>query len=178
MAKRIKHRLTAIAVKQATKPGYFSDGGGLVLQVTAAGAKSWLFRYRSPSGKIREQGLGSTSTVSLVDARRMADQAQRQRMDGLDPIEVKRQRNAQAKVDAAKGVTFKFCAERYIISNASGWRSAKHAGQWRSTLATYAYTVFGNLPVAAVDTALVVKALEPIWAEKTETASRLRQRIE
>jgi integrase len=167
-----------VAVKQAKKPGYYSDGAGLVLQITPSRSKSWLFRYRSPAGRIREMGLGSVSTVSLSDARRFAEQAQRHRAEGLDPLDVKRQRDAHAKIEAAKGVTFKWCAERFIASNASGWSNSKHASQWSATLATYAYPVFGNLPVASVDTALVTKALEPIWNKKTETASRLRQRIE
>jgi integrase len=165
-------------VKQAKAPGYHSDGGGLVLQVTSSGSKSWLFRYRSPAGKIREMGLGGLDTVSLADARRKAEAAQRQRSDGLDPIVVKRHRQVQASLDAAKGVTFRWCAGQFVETNTAGWSNSKHAAQWTSTLQTYAYPVFGDLPVASIDTALVTKCLEPIWSEKSETASRLRQRIE
>jgi integrase len=175
---RSKHKLTAAVVKQANKPGYLSDGGGLVLQVTKSGGKSWLFRYRAATGKIREMGLGSLEVVSLADARRKAEDAQRQRADGQDPINVKRQRELHARVEAAKGVTFKWCAEKYISSNKAGWSNAKHAAQWTATLEEYAYPIFKNIPVAAIDTALVVKALEAIWSTKLETATRVRQRIE
>ena len=178
MPKLAKHRLTAAFVKQARKPGYFSDGGGLVLQVTATGGKSWLFRYRVAGGKIREMGLGSASVVSLADARRKAEQAQRQRSDGFDPIEVRRELQVRAQLDAVRGVTFKNCAKQFIQTNASGWKNVKHVAQWTATLETYAYPMFGNLPVAAVDTGQVLRALEPIWSVKPETASRLRQRIE
>ncbi len=178
MAKRLKNVLTAVVVKQATMPGYLNDGNGLVLQISASGSKSWLFRYRSPSGRVREMGLGSASTVSLATARLKAQEAQRQRDDGLDPLEVKRQRNAQIRIDAAKGRTFRWCCEQFIETNKAGWRNAKHAVQWDSTLREYAYPLLGNLPVGAVDTALISQVLQPIWSTKHETASRVRQRIE
>lgn len=175
---RNKHKLTAAVVKQANKPGYLSDGGGLVLQVTKSGGKSWLFRYRAATGKIREMGLGSFEVVTLADARRKAEDAQRQRADGQDPINVKRERELHVRVEAAKGVTFKWCAEKYIASNKAAWSNGKHAAQWTATLEDYAYPIFKNVPVAAIDTALVVKALEAIWSTKLETATRVRQRIE
>lgn len=175
---RTKHKLTAAVVKQAKKPGYLSDGGGLVLQITKSGGKSWLFRYRAATGKIREMGLGSLEVVALADARRKAEDAQRQRADGQDPISVKRQRELYARVEAAKGVTFKWCAEKYIASNKAGWSNAKHALQWSATLEEYVYPIFKNVSVAAIDTALVTKALESIWSTKLETATRVRQRIE
>ena len=164
--------------KQAKKPGYLSDGGGLILQITRSGAKSWLFRYRAATGRIREMGLGSFDAVTLADARRKAENAQRQRADRRDPISVKRQRELQERVEAAKGVTFKWCAEQFIASNAAGWSNAKHAAQWSATLQEYVFPVFKNVPVAAIDTGLVTKALEPIWSNKLETATRVRQRIE
>lgn len=178
MAKRTKHKLTAAVVKQVRKPGYLSDGGGLVLQVSRTGAQSWLFRYRVTGGKIREMGLGSASIVTLADARRKAEQAQRQRSDGFDPIQVRREQQAQAQIDTARGVTFRNCAKQFIEVNASGWKNEKHVAQWSATLETYAYPAFGNLPVAAIDTGQVLRAVEPIWSEKPETASRVRQRIE
>ena len=178
MAKRVKHRLTAPMVRQATKPGYLSDGNGLVLQITSSGARSWLFRYRSPTGRIRECGLGSAATVSLAAARQKAEEAQRQRDAGLDPIEVKREQKTKVRLEAAKGRTFKWCAEEFIKTNRAGWRNAKHAAQWSATLADYAYPIFGSVPVAQIDTALVVQVLQPIWTSKHETATRIRQRIE
>jgi integrase len=166
-------------VKQAKTPGYLSDGNGLVLQITPSGTKSWLYRYRAPAtGRIREMGLGSEAAVSLAAARQKVDEAQRQRCAGLDPIDVKRQREAQAKIDAAKGRTFKWCAEQFIEAKNPGWRNDKHAKQWGATLEAYAYPVFGRIPVAEIDTPLVLQVLQPLWATKHETATRLRQRIE
>jgi integrase len=115
---------------------------------------------------------------SLPLRQRTSRSAQRQRSDGQDPISVKRQRELQARVEAAKGVTFQWCAAQYIASNAAGWSNAKHAAQWSATLEEYVFPVFKKLPVAAIDTGLVTKALEPIWSTKLETATRVRQRIE
>src|SRR5262249_11336079 len=98
--------------------------------------------------------------------------------EGIDPIEARRAERARQRLDAAKAVTFKQCAEGYINAHRAGWRNGKHAAQWSATLATYAHPVIGALPVQAVDTALVLKVLEPIWSMKPETASRLRGRLE
>jgi integrase len=100
------------------------------------------------------------------------------RTEGVDPLQRRAAMRAQAAVDAAKGITFQECAESYIAAHASTWKNAKHREQWPSTLVAYAYPVFGKLPVAAVDTALVTKALEPIWNDKPETAGRVRGRVE
>jgi integrase len=171
---RDDNRLTAQMVKQTKEPGYYGDGGGLVLRVTDNGVKGWLYRYKA-SGKVREMGLGP---VRLAEARESAREARRLRRAGIDPIDAKHARKAAAKLDAAKAVTFAECATAYIEAHRAVWTNPKHAGQWVTTLATYANPVFGSLPVAAVDTALVVKVLDPIWSTKPETASRLRGRIE
>jgi integrase len=171
------NRLTAQMVKQTKEPGYHGDGGGLVLRVTDNGVKGWLYRYKA-NGKVREMGLGPVRDVSLAEAREAAREARRLRRAGIDPIDAKRARKDSAKLEAAKAVTFTECAESYIKAHRAGWTSAKHAEQWETTLRTYAYPVFGSLQVAAVDTALVLKALEPIWATKNETAGRVRGRIE
>jgi len=170
-------KLTALTVTQAKRRGYYGDGGGLFLQVNHSGSKSWSFRYKT-AGKLREMGLGPVHTVSLADARDRARECRRLRLDGLDPIEVRRGKQIQAKIDAANAMSFKACAEAYIAVHKAGWRNPKHAAQWPSTLAAYVYPVFGSLPVQAVDVGLVMKALEPIWNEKPETASRVRGRIE
>jgi integrase len=99
-------------------------------------------------------------------------------MRGSDPIDTRRAQRARARLDAAKTITFKECAENYIKAHRAGWRNGKHAGQWTATLRMYAEPIIGLLSVQSVDTAVVVRVLEPIWAEKPETASRLRQRIE
>jgi hypothetical protein len=170
-------KLTALAITQAKRRGYYGDGGGLFLQVSAGGAKSWVFRFKE-SGRLREMGLGPTHTVSLAEARQKALECRKARLDGLDPIEARRGKRIQTKLDAAKAMTFAACAERYIASHMAGWRNPKHAAQWPATLGTYVYPVFGSLPVQAVDVGLVMKAIEPIWVQKPETAGRVRGRIE
>ena len=170
-------KLTALAVDKAKRRGYYGDGGGLYLQVTTSGAKSWVFRYKD-AGRQHEMGLGPLHTIGLADAREKARECRRARIEGIDPIEARRTARRSAKLEAAKAVTFKQCAENYIASHKAGWRNPKHAAQWPSTLAAYVYPVFGGLPVQAIDVGLVMKAVEPIWTEKPETASRVRGRIE
>jgi integrase len=170
-------KLTALAITQAKRRGYYGDGGGLLLQVSAGGAKSWVFRFKE-SGRLREMGLGPTYTVSLAEARQKALECRKARLDGRDPIEARQEGRMAAKLDAAKAMTFRDSAERYIAAHKAGWKNDKHAAQWPATLTTYVYPSFGSLPVQAIDVGLVMKALEPIWTEKPETASRVRGRIE
>jgi len=170
-------KLTALAVEKAKKRGYYGDGGGLFLQVSASGSKSWVFRFKE-ADKLHEMGLGATHTIGLAEAREKARECRRLRLDGIDPIEARKIARAQARLDAAKAVSFKDCAERYITSHGAGWRSPTHAAQWPSTLRIYVYPVFGSLPVQGIDVGLVLKVLEPIWSVKPETASRVRGRIE
>jgi integrase len=165
------------AIKRQAKPGYCGDGGGLYLAISKYGTATWVFRYRV-NGRLREAGLGSLDTWSLAEARERARKFRQQRDDGLDPIEERRAARTKEKLEAAKAMTFRQCAEAYIKAHEAGWRSATHASQWPKTLETYAYPHFGALPVQAVDIALVMRAIEPIWATKPETASRVRGRIE
>jgi integrase len=116
--------------------------------------------------------------VGLADARDRAQQCRQQRSRGIDPIDAKRAEATQRKIADAQAVTFADAAEKYVAAHESGWRSEKHRAQWRSTLTSYAGPVIGDVPVAAIDTALVLKVIEPMWAAKPETASRLRGRIE
>jgi integrase len=176
MAKTIR-RLSPREVTLKTKRGMYPDGGGLYLQVSRFDTKSWIFRF-TLNGKARHMGLGSLNYVPLAKARQEADKGRALIMDGIDPIDARKAAKAKMRVDEATAMTFKECAESYIESHRSGWRNEKHESQWRNTLATYTYPVFGNLPVSAVDVGLVMKALQPIWSTKTETASRLRGRIE
>ncbi len=155
----------------------YPDGGGLYLQVTASGARSWVYRYML-NGRPRYMGLGPLHTITLADARVKATEARRLRLAGVDPINARGDALAEARLEAARSITFKDAAERYMEAHKAGWRNAKHAAQWTSTLETYAYPVFGSLPVQGVDVGLVMRVLEPIWATKTETASRVRGRIE
>jgi hypothetical protein len=123
-------------------------------------------------------GMGPLHTVSLAEARKRAAEHRLRRHDGVDPIEARRAERLQARLDAAKDITFKECAEGYIKAHRAGWRNGKHAAQWEATLGTYAGPIIGNLSVQAIDTTLVLKVLEPIWTAKPETAGRVRGRIE
>jgi integrase len=172
---------TVKQVEAVKAPGRHRVSANLYLQAEASPyggvTKSWLFRYMR-HGQPHGYGLGSVELVSLAEARDAALACRKMLREGIDPIEAKRAREMAAKLERASIMTFADCAERYIATHRAGWRNDKHAGQWEATLATYAYPIFGQLPVAAVDTALVMKALEPIWTEVPETASRLRGRIE
>ena len=174
MAKKIE-RLTALGVQKCSKPGYHADGAGLYLQVSRGGGKSWVFRYML-RGKSREMGLGSH--ISLDLARQKATVARAMLAEGIDPIDARDAQNQKQALEQARSKTFAECAEAYIKAHRTGWRNAKHGAQWEATLNTYATPLFGSLPIQAIDTALVMKVLEPIWTEKTETASRVRGRIE
>ncbi len=169
-------KLTALGVKRQVSPGRYGDGGGLWLQVRDAERRSWLFRYVR-HGKAREMGLGAFRDVSLAEAREAATACRKALLAGLDPIEERALRRAEAK-SKAQGTTFRAVAEKYIESHGAGWRNPKHRAQWLATLATFANPVFGDKPVAAVNTALVLEVLKPIWTATPETASRLRGRIE
>jgi integrase len=176
MARAIE-KLTALKVEKEKRPGMYGDGGGLYLRVTDDGAKNWVFRFML-NGRPRWMGMGPLYTVSLAEARKRAGEHRLRRHDGIDPIEARRAERLKTRLNAAKAITFKECAESYIKSHRAGWRNDKHAGQWEATLATYAEPIIGKLSVQAIDTALVLKVLEPIWTEKPETAGRVRGRIE
>jgi len=170
-------KLTALKVDKEKRPGMHADGGGLYLRVTRDGTKNWVFRFML-NGKARWMGLGPVHTVTLADARARATAHRRLRLDGIDPIEHRRAEKQQAKLEASRAVTFKTCADSYIAAHSAGWRSAKHAAQWSATLEAYALPVIGGLSVQTIGTAEIAKVLEPIWTTKTETASRVRGRIE
>lgn len=174
---RTVEKLSALAVSRAKEPGYYGDGAGLYLQVSKSLTKSWIFRF-TRGGKQREMGLGALHTITLAQAREKAKDCRSKLLDGIDPLEARNTAKLGDALDRAKAMTFDHCAAAYIAAHRGSWKSAKHALQWEATLATYARPVIGDLPVAAVDTALVVKVLQPIWSEKTETATRLRGRIE
>jgi hypothetical protein len=169
-------KLSAVAVVKLTKPGRYAVGDGAYLQIAAGGTKAWIFRYQRDD-KARHMGLGPVSLISLAEAREKARNARRALLEGDDPLELKRQTRARQRLEAAKGMSFKDCAERMMASHEAAWKNPKHRAQWRSTLATYVYPTYGDLPVAAIDTGLVLKALEPIWTTKPETAGRVRGRI-
>jgi integrase len=174
---RLIGKLTTLSVRQARHRGLYGDGGGLFLQVSERGTKSWVFRFKK-DGRLRVMGLGPVHTIGLAEARERARECRRLRLDGIDPIEVRRSRQVATRLEEARAMTFTQCAAAYIVAHRAGWRNAKHAAQWSATLAAYVDPVLGNLAVQSVDIALVLRVLEPIWTTKPETASRVRGRIE
>ena len=183
MARQL-NRLSARRVESIKEPGRYADGGGLWLQVTLRQGgegvtKSWLFRYTSPkTGKPRQYGLGPLNAVSLADAREAAQQTRALVQAGVDPVDRRKALRAEAKSSVERLETFKDFAEEYIRLNSDGWKNAKHRAQWGSTLETYAYPVIGTLHVRDVTKQHILQILNPIWQHKTETARRVRSRIE
>src|SRR5262245_21009799 len=174
---RTRDNLSALAIRRLMTPGYHADGGNLYFRVSPGGARGWIFRF-AMHGRTRDMGLGSFPDVSLAKARELAAECRGMMRDGIDPIEARRERRAADRIASAKTMTFDDCARAYIVAHEAGWRNADHRRQWAHTLAAHVSPVFGRLPVRAVDTGLVMKAIEPLWTTKPETASRVRGRIE
>lgn len=174
------NRLTGADLRRS-KPSLHADGGGLYLQVTAAkdgsANRSWLFRF-ALNGRERWMGLGSLHTVSLAEARERARQCRLLILDGVDPIEARQERRATEAATAARAMSFDECAAAYIAAKRNEWRSQKHAQHWPQSIQKYASPIIGKLPVAAIDTPLIMKVLQPLWQRIPESASRLRGRIE
>ena len=172
------NKLSAVAIRRLKKPGRYSDGGGLYLFIKKNGERFWVFRYRDrTTQKHRDMGLGPERDVSLKEARDKAVECRSALREGVDPIDSRREARLAAMVGRAHRLKFKECAQRYIEAHRDSWNNAKHVYQWERTLEIYAADLM-PLPVASIDTALVLKCLEPIWKTKTETATRVRQRIE
>jgi hypothetical protein len=169
-------KLTALALTRPMKAGLHSDGDGLYLQAGRTGSKSWIYRF-ARHGKQHYLGLGSAKAISLKEARELAAQARNLCAKGIDPLAHRREQRATSQLAAMRGMTFKQCADRLIDAHEGTWRNPKHRQQWRNTLLAYAYPIVGDLPVADIDTGLVVKVLQPIWTAKPPTAGRLRGRI-
>ena len=172
MPKAGKHpekALSAAFVKSSVTPGRFADGGGLYLLVSRSGAKQWLCRV-VVRGRRRDVGLGGANTVSLAEARELAAEVRKSARAGRDPIEERK---------AAKRVipTFAEAAVAVHAERKSGWKNGKHQDQWLNTLNQYAVPIIGNKSIAEIDTDDVLKVLRPIWTEKEETASRIKQRL-
>jgi integrase len=161
--------LTAVRVRNTTKPGRYADGNGLYLLVDQNGAKRWLLRT-VVQGRRRDMGLGSVSLISLTEAREKAQEYRRAARQGGDPIEARRQAQAVAP-------TFEEAARRVHEAHAAGWKNPKHAAQWINTLQQYVFPHIGGKQVDKVTTADVLRALSPIWLTKPETARRVRQRV-
>lgn len=167
------NRLSARTVATKTERGYYADGGGLYLQVSKAGTKSWVFRY-TRDGKTRDMGLGAVGIVSLPDARAAASGCRKLLQQGKDPIS-----SRQAVMATEAGVpTFEAAAATYIEDQQPSWTNKKHGAQWLATLRAYAFPFIGSKRVDALTTADALAILRPIWNTKTETANRVRQRCE
>jgi integrase len=168
---RIANKLTAVKVERASKRGLYGDGNGLYLQIAKHGTKSWLLRYML-NGQARNMGLGPLHSVTLAEARERAREARSQIAQGHDPLSGK-------KVHARNlSRTFDVCAREFIEAHGPTFKNPKHRAQWGSSLAAYASPAIGSPPVSLVDTARVMRVLQPIWHKVPETASRVRQRIE
>ena len=186
MAARIVGRLKARQVANAKPPRDkdridIPDGGNLLLQVTRGKGghvrRSWCFKYEL-SGQRHELGLGPTHTIGLAEARDRARAMRQMLLDGLDPLVERRKRQQELIAERAKAVTFREVAQAYLDLHLDSFKNAKHRYQWRATLATYVYPKIGAMTVADIGPADVLRCVEPIWREKRETASRVRQRIE
>ena len=195
MPKKAKE-LSALAVSKLKTEGRYAVGGADGLHLRIAGAsRAWVLRLAvgtrtDAKGNTvvhrRDIGLGSYPEVSLAEAREKARELRKQVRDGIDPIEERKVTKVRAALEAAKSKTFEECANAYIEANRAGWKNEKHVQQWQNTLATYAFPKIGQLPVAAIDTGLVLSVLQQetgedkaqLWHAKTETASRLRGRLE
>lgn len=172
---------TLNALCKGKSPGLTNDGDGLYFKVTKTGRASWILRYRN-NGRPRDMGLGPYPAISLAEAREQTIELRKQIAQGLDPLQAREEeklKEEEAKQQAiALATTFKAAALDYIEAHQSGWRNEKHAMQWRNSLYTYAYPVIGDLPTSEISTDHLLQILKPIWGTKTETASRVRNRIE
>lgn len=174
----IAKELSPLAVSRLTEPGFHRVGGvtGLYLQINERGARSWVLRMMVGT-KRRELGLGGFPTVGLADARTKARAVREQVENGLDPIAEKRKKRERLIAEQRRP-TFKKCAEQFMAMKSAEWRNDKHRQQWVNTLNQYAYPTIGDLPVHEISQRHVLTILEPIWTVKTETANRVRGRIE
>ena len=192
MPKKLSNALDAKTVKYA-KPGRHVDGGGLHLLVKKSGARSWVFRYML-KGKSRDLGLSRCSEamailrsaghddLTLAQARDVATIYRLKVKAGIDPIaereDIAIAKAAEVQAQKIANVRFKDVAKAYIDANEDNWKNSKHRQQWKNSLATYVYPIMGDLAVSDIETSHVLAAIEPIWKDKAETASRVRGRIE
>lgn len=175
---KIAKELTAMAVSKLKGEGAYAVGGvpGLQLQILGA-SRAWVLRFVL-NDKRRRMGLGSYPAVSLAEARDRARLARSLIRSGIDPIDQRTSNKETIVAAAAKSLTFAKAAEKFIAAHEDSWSNAKHRLQWVSTIGTYANPIIGQLPVAAIEQRHILQILNPIWRSKTETASRLRGRIE
>jgi integrase len=169
--------LTVKGLAKLTAPGRYGDGHGLYLQVGKGTGRAWLLRYVL-RGKERWMGLGPLHDFTLDEARERARRARQQLRDGIDPLEARAAVRQALILEDAKRITFKEAAQKYFDQHERKWTNVRHRQQFKSTMEAYVYPLIGKLPVAAVDTSLVLRIIEPLWNDKTQTAIRVRGRIE
>jgi hypothetical protein len=172
-------RLTATFVRGLKRPGKHYDGGGLMLQATPTRAKgvvtkAWLFRYQIDHRE-RVLGLGSARVVSLAEARAKANDARKLLAAGIDPLAHRNTERMAARAAELHTATFKQVLDQLLDSHGDKWRE-KHASQWRNSMMTYAKALF-DVAVGDIDTAMVVKVIEPEWKRAPQTMDRVRRRI-
>lgn len=177
MATRQLHRLTALKIGKLDAPGQYPDGGNLYFQISKTGSRSWIFRF-TLRGQSREMGLGPLSAVSLAAARAEAAKCRELLRAGIDPLEARAADQRKRALETGGPRLFKAAAADYIANHRAEWKNPKHAQQWENTLDTYAFPTIGNQDVSDIDTAMIVRVLQPIWTAKRETAFRLRGRVE
>jgi integrase len=164
-------------IDRITARGRYSVGHGVYLQVSKWSTRSWLFRYVR-DGRARHMGLGSAEYVTLAEARAKGFEARRQLINGIDPLAAKHGEARARAVAAIKTKTFRECADQYIAAHEAGWRNGASTEQWTQSLRDHVYPKLGALPVGSIDTTAVLSVLEPLWTVKTETATRIRGRVE
>ncbi|GJI98216.1 phage integrase [Duganella caerulea] len=169
-----------MGINAKKEPGYYADGGGLYLRISKGGTKGWIFRFML-RGRSRAMGLGSVRDKTLTQARDDAAKCRQLLLDGIDPIthrEAAREALRQQEAEKTRKVwTFQECAAEYHSTHSNGWRNAKHAQQWFSSLANHAFPILGDKDVNHIGKPDILAVLEPIWLCHHETASRIRQRI-
>ena len=172
-------KLTQLQVDKLKIEGIHSDGAGLSLKVTKNGSKSWIYRYML-AGKAHWMGLGSYPDVSLAEAREKASELRKLTRQSIDPLLEKRKQVSVIRAAISKAIIFDDASAKYIEAHKASWKNEKHAEQWTNTLKTYASPIIGSVDVSLIDTGHIMRILEKdnFWNEKTETASRVRGRIE
>lgn len=184
MGRTAAKALSARQVETESRAGYHADGPhtGLYLQVTHTNngvTRSWVYRYTSPTTrKRRELGLGSARIRKLTDARALCGELRLKVLNGIDPKDERDKARAVAITSRAQQISFDEAITQCMATRSAEWKNIKHGQQWHNTLTTYASPLLGKLPVDLITTDLVHKVLQPIWQTKTETATRVRQRIE
>jgi integrase len=174
---RQRDKLTDRKIRELKRPGFLSDGGNLYLDAWGLPNKNWVLRY-ARHGKTHDHGLGSYPQTSLAEARERRDEALRKLRNGTDPIEERRAERLAPKLQRARSMTFRQCADFYIAAHEQSWKNDRHRTQWQQTLESYCYPTLGDLPIQQIDTGLVMRIVQPLWHSKTETSARIRGRVE